>query len=363
MKICRGNSHAIALAACRASFLLSIVLLLCLAPRPAGADGAAPAPIFQVGMREVGWTDWTYGARPMVMTVFYPARISDPAAKPAVIPFFANLHLYRDAPVAAGARYPLIMLSHGRGSNGMIYAWLAEYLASRGYIVAAPNHYRANSYDSSIVYLANKIWQRPRDIGLDITWITRDPFWSRNVDAARIGIAGHSQGGFTALWVGGAEVNPKLFADYQRNWRNNPLVPLYLRQQMPVDPAPALDVRDARVKAAFAMAPGIVQAFGMDEAGLRKMAIPAYLTVGASDTQTPPEANAVFAARHIPDAQLVVIPGRVDHEIFANECDQEGRDEFPETCIDAPGIDRGRIHESVGAAAVAFFDRTLGVKR
>ena len=92
-----------------------------------------------------------------------------------------------------------------------------------------------------------------------------------------------------------------------------------------------LDVHDPSIKAAFAEAPGIIKAFGMDEAGLARMTIPAYVTVGARDTQTPPtEENAAFAAKHIPGARLVIIPGLVDHEIFVNECDDEGRDEFPE---------------------------------
>jgi predicted dienelactone hydrolase len=113
------------------------------------------------------------------------------------------------------------------------------------------------------------------------------------------------------------------------------------------------------VKAAFAMAPGIVQAFGMDEAGLRQMSIPAFIIVGARDTQAPPGPNAEFAAKHIQGAKLVIIPGPVDHEIFVNECNQEGRDEFPEACIDAPGVDRAAIHRSVGEAAQKFFDASL----
>jgi predicted dienelactone hydrolase len=113
----------------------------------------------------------------------------------------------------------------------------------------------------------------------------------------------------------------------------------------------------------FAMAPGIVQAFGMDAAGLRQLTVPAYIAVGAGDTQTPPKDNAEFAAKYIPNAELDVIPGRVDHEIFVNECNDEGRNEFPEACVDAPGVDRGKIHERVGTAAVKFFDAGLNVQR
>jgi len=242
-------------------------------------------------------------------------------------------------------------------------AWFAEFLASHGYIVAALNHYRANTYDSTIAYLANKLWRRPRDVALSISFLLNDPVWGKSIDADRIGVAGHSQGGFTALWVGGARVNPEKYLAFQRGWRNNPMVPEYLRNELPLDARPALDVHDPRVKAVLAMAPGIVQAFGMDEAGLRQLAVATYITVGAGDTQAPPKDNAEFAARHIAHAELYVIPGRVDHDIFINECDDDGRNEFPQACIDAPGVDRGKIHATIGDAALKFFDASLDVPR
>ncbi|MGH6918109.1 MAG: alpha/beta hydrolase family protein, partial [Geminicoccaceae bacterium] len=145
--------------------------------------------------------------------------------------------------------------------------------------------------------------------------------------------------------------------------KESQVVPAYLHEQMRLDAEPARDVRDHRVKAAFAMAPGDIQGFGMDEAGLRQMAIPAYLIVGAGDTTTPSEENAGFAAKYIPHAQLDVLPGQVSHEIFGNECDQVGRDNYPEACIDAPGVDRAKLHEHIGNAALRFFDTNLNVQR
>src|SRR4030095_16182990 len=105
-------------------------------------------------------------------------------------------------------------------------------------------------------------------VRLDTTSPTSREPWKSIVDPERIGIAGHSQGGFTALWIGGARVNPERFAAYQRRWKDDLTSPAYIRDEMPVDAAPARDVADARVKAAFAMAPGVVQAFGMDAEGL-----------------------------------------------------------------------------------------------
>jgi len=60
---------------------------------------------------------------------------------------------------------------------------------------------------------------------------------------------------------------------------------------------------------------------------------------------------------------LDVIPDRVDHEIFVNECNEDGKNEFPEACIDAPGVDRGKIHEMIGNAALKFYDASLNVPR
>ena len=224
-------------------------------------------------------------------------------------------------------------------------------------------HYRANTFDSSALYLRNRIWRRPRDISLNITHLLQDKVWGPHIDADRIGIAGHSQGGFTTLWIGGANVNPGLFLTYQRRWKENESLPAYLREQMQVDAEPTRDLRDDRVKAAFAMAPGDIQGFGMDEAGLRRMAIPGYIIVGAGDTTTPPKENAEFAAKYIPYARLDILPGPVGHEIFTNECDQIGRDNYPESCIDPPSVDRGKLHAYIGNAALQFFDANLSVRR
>jgi len=321
---------------------------------PAFAAGQETTPLYPVGFRQIEFVD---GPRHLALAVFYPALPLDKSTTPFAMPFFTNLHLYKDAPLAAAdGKYPLVMFSHGRGSNPLYYAWFAETLASHGYIVAGLYHYRANTYDQTIAYLANKLWQRP----LAIAFLLNDPLWGKHIDAMRIGVAGHSQGGFTSLWIGGAKVDPNKYLAFQKGWKNNQMVPAHLRDELPLDIHPALDVHDERIKAVFAMAPGIIKAFGMDEAGLGQLTLPTYITVGARDTQTPPAENAEFAAKHIPNVELSVIPGPVDHEIFVNECDEEGKDEFPGACIDAPGVDRGAIHQTVGDAALQFFDKALG---
>ena len=336
--------------------------LAALAANPV-AEAALPTALYPVGMTQVEFTDPAEGGRPLDFMLIYPAA-PDTAATPFKIFLSTNLHLYKDAPaVEDGLKHPLVMFSHGAGGNGSLYAWFGEYLASHGYIVAMVYHYRANTYDSSALYVRSRIWQRPRDTSLDITYLLQDKVWGSHIDPNQIGVAGHSQGGFTAIWIGGAQINPELFLAYQRGWKNNQMVPAYLREQMSIDAGPAQNVHDDRVKAAFAMAPGDIRGFGMDEAGLRQMQIPAYIIVGSGDTTTPPAENAEFAAKFIPQAQLDVLPGNVGHEIFDNECDQVGRDNYPEACVDPPGVDRAKLHEYIGNAALKFFDKNLGVQR
>ncbi|MDC8980953.1 lipoprotein signal peptide [Mycobacterium marinum] len=323
-------------------------------------NGQTPSP--PVGLRQIEFVDprGPDGPRRLAVSLFYPAEQPSPDDRPFAMPFATELSFYPDLPPrAGGSRLPLILLSHGRGSNGLFYAWLAQALASKGYLVAALNHYRANTYDSSIVYLANKLWQRPRDLSLTADFLVQDPFWGPLIDASRIGVAGHSQGGFTSLWLGGARVNPDRYLDFQRGVQSDPAIPAYLRTELPVDAGPALDVADSRIKAVFAMAPGMVKDFGMDADGLHQLRVPTYIIVGAHDAQTPPGDNAEFAAANVPGAQLNVLPGKVGHEIFLNECNQLGREQFPEACIDDPSVDRHLLHAEISSAATTFFDTQL----
>ncbi|MGH6912959.1 MAG: hypothetical protein ACREH3_04550 [Geminicoccales bacterium] len=122
-------------------------MLLAAAPTATFAQVMPAGATYPVGIRQIEFVDAAGGDRVLALALwmFYPAVVDEAAATPFVMPFFANLQLYQDAEALEGTRRPLVMFSHGRGSNGL-YAWFAEFLAARGYIVAALNHYRANSY-------------------------------------------------------------------------------------------------------------------------------------------------------------------------------------------------------------------------
>lgn len=133
-------------------------------PGAALAQKPQPTTLYPVGMKQLEYFDPAGGGRHLALTILYPAAPPHGVA-PFRMTFFSNLHLYADAPIVSDAlKRPLIMFSHGAGSNGLDDAWFAEFLASHGYLVATLYHYRANTYDLTVMYTRSKLWQRPRDV-------------------------------------------------------------------------------------------------------------------------------------------------------------------------------------------------------
>src|SRR5262245_16032775 len=111
--------------------------LLAASPAATLAKSTHADATFPVGVGEVDYISPHGGGRHLTLSVSYPAAIRERPATAFVMPFFTKLNLYKDAePAFGGSKHPLVMFSHGRGSNGLYYAWFAEFLASHGYIVA-----------------------------------------------------------------------------------------------------------------------------------------------------------------------------------------------------------------------------------
>jgi predicted dienelactone hydrolase len=116
------------------------------------------------------------------------------------------------------------------------------------------------------------------------------------------------------------------------------------------------DLGDPRVKAAFVIAPAVIQAIDFDS--LRAIKKPVAITLGAADTVAPPPTNGQLAAKLIPGATIDVIAG-VGHYDFIPECGP-GASALPAAyCADKPGVSRRDAHERVAHEAIAFFDKAL----
>ncbi len=117
----------------------------------------------------------------------------------------------RAAPADRRGPYPLVVLSHGYSGTPVALSWLAENLASKGYVVVAPHHRDPPIADTA--QFAIPLLLRPLDIAFTAHTVQRmarsgDPFFAGLVDPSRVALAGYSMGGYGVLTVAGATIDP-----------------------------------------------------------------------------------------------------------------------------------------------------------
>ncbi|MEQ4303375.1 alpha/beta hydrolase [Plantactinospora sp. B6F1] len=162
------------------------------APAPAAPPGFAPDRTYAVGVRTFDLGRGT--ARPLRVTVWYPARDDSPRSSGA-----GPAAPRRDAPVAAG-RFPIVLFSHGLHSLPELHAPLTTRWAAAGFVVAAPAY--PHTKRAARRFDRGDIRRQPGDARRVIRYLTRldrasgDRFAGR-LAVTRIGAVGHSAGGYT----------------------------------------------------------------------------------------------------------------------------------------------------------------------
>lgn len=159
---------------------------------------------FNVGERTVTYKDNSRN-RIVKTEIWYPTFEKDSLKdRNTELPFVLTPTI-RDAKFI-NQSLPLILLSHGTGSNRFGLAWLAIELVKNGYIVAAPDHW-GNTFDNKIPEYFIRYWERPLDMSFLLTSILNDELFHPHIDENKIGLAGFSLGGYTALAIGGVNVD------------------------------------------------------------------------------------------------------------------------------------------------------------
>lgn len=345
----------------RFAFLLALLLPL----------SAFASAVTGVGITPITITDPVSG-QPTQGYVFYPS--SQPLhGTTAIGPY--HVAATPDAPAIAGAK-PLVVISHGNGGSNLGHHDLATYLASRGFVVATLNHLGDYFRDTSKVGSIEVLAGRPVQVKATITRLLDDPHWKTLIDPTRIGVAGFSAGGYTALMVAGARPQFVRFIDFCQRYPQDQDVCGHAEEfkanaarqgktmEQLLDGMTAQlgrygDTADPRVKAAFAMAP-LSLIFG--EHSFDGVHIPVFLYYGQNDSVLPPEANARHIAPYLKTLYAIKEVPHADHWVFLAPCSPELAKEIPTMCKDPSGVDRTKVHEQIDADALAFFRKTLGVR-
>lgn len=311
----------------------------------------------------------------LITTVWYPAgSAADERPQWLGNPQAPFARLGKAAPDAAlaqsPARFPLIVLSHGTGGSALMMAWLGTELAAHGYIAAAVNHPGNNALEAYTTEGFLLWWERAKDLSNVVDQMLADKTFGSQIDPKRIGAAGFSLGGYTMIEIAGGITQPSLYRDFCKSQQADglcvspPEFPGLVEKFEKIEELSANDpemqaslrrasdsFHDPRVRAVFAMAPALGVGFRPDS--LDKISIPVAIVAGTADKNVPIASSAQVFAKHIPHAQLSLLPG-VGHYTFLAACADQGKKSRPDLCVDDAGIDREAIHAKTVDLAVHF---------
>ncbi len=215
-------------------------------------------------------TEIWYPAHPETL----PGTIYHTLIRDGVTPTTLHGFASRDAKPAQGSA-PLVVISHGYPGNRFLLSHLAESLAAKGYVVAAPDH-AGSTYDDQQAFGVTLL-NRPLDqrgiidavamLGGDLGAL---------VECSNVGLIGYSMGGYGALVFGGAGLSAAALNHPRIG--NDTALAMHLAGS---DSHAAL--RDPRLKAIIPIGPwGNAQGI-WDAAGLAQMDTPMLMMAGTTD--------------------------------------------------------------------------------
>ena len=210
---------------------------------------------------------------------------------------------------------PVVVISHGLGSDRDSFRYLAQQLASYGFAVAIPEHPNSNTEQiRSLLAGRTNVVTEPRefiDRPLDIKYLLDilEQRYGSNLNLQQVGVIGQSFGGYTALALAGASLN---FEQLQQDCGELDAflnVSLLLQCRAIELPQKQYNLRDPRIKAAIAINPITSSIFGRD--GLSQIPIPVMLVSSSDDRVAPalPEQIQPFSWLTTEQKYLVLLEG------------------------------------------------------
>ncbi len=228
----------------------------------------------------------------------------------------------RDIPVdiyssnATTAEKPVIVFTHGLGSVRHELRYLANHLASHGYVVAALEHPGSNETNTNLaaqgkarLLQPQEFLERPRDISFVLDELEKLNQSANHPLQGKLAtnnamVLGYSFGGGTALAIAGGEL--QLEGLKQRCKGNLAILSLgetvqCIAQELPEN---SYQLRDNRIKQAIALSPTSSLMFG--ETGLSKVQVPTLVLASSADKSTPALTEQIVGFNQIPAPKWLV---------------------------------------------------------
>lgn len=297
----------------------------------------------------------------MAVQVWYPAQEpdDDTAARYAYDGLVSGTALQTSAPDCASPR-PVVVFSHGNQGIRWQSIFYTEHLASRGWVVVAPDHAGNTFLDYDDTRMAEMAVLRPSDVAGAFDWLLEQVQDQGSALAgcadpeAGYAVSGHSYGGYTSVAVAGATLDVAGLAAWcgSSDEEGCAVLDAWIDEHPGEDVA---DFSDARAWASVPMTPAGAAIFG---AGVASVHAPMLILAGSQDDTTPAdtEAQPIYEGLTVAPRGLAVVEG-AGHLSFSDACSLSPS--FAE-CGEGylPVDDVQRITLKV---AVAFLDLARGV--
>ncbi len=268
---------------------------------------------------------------------------------------------------ASSIEKPVIVFSHGFGSVRTDMRYLAEHLASHGYIVVALEHPGSNATHTDLAIKNNtrllqpqEFLERPKDISFVLDELEKlnqkpnQPLQGK-IAADNAMVIGYSFGGGTALAIAGAELQLENLK--QRCKKNVTGLSLGETLQCVAQELPAnrYQLGDSRIKRAIALSPTTSLIFGKN--GLSKLQVPTLIWAASADKTVPalPEQFIGFTAMPSPKWLVGVLGGtHLSVKDPSTTLDQEQRLNTPLSGGEVVGEQAADIRKYLQAIALSF---------
>ena len=251
--------------------------------------------------------------------------------------------------------YPVVVFSHGNGGIRYQSFFFAEYLASHGFIVVAPDHVGNTLMDDDPSRKPELITRRPQDISDAYDWLLQEPRFTGCVrEEDGYAAVGHSFGGYTVLSLSGAYLDTEAtleICNTYGGWLCEHVAVIAEEQGQGI-----YDFRDDRVWATVPMTPAGVSTL---YSTISEIQVPTLIWAGTKDDLT----SADGVVRPIYDAMTpeqkywANITG-AGHYSFSNACDLVST--YPDCGSDF--LEYTEVHRLVNTVTTAFLQKYRGME-
>ncbi len=298
------------------------------------------------------------GPRPVTFDVYYPSSAAAVEGVPQEIVSVLGIEIlptpsFRDVQTADGV-FPMVLFSHGFEGIRFQSFFHVAHLASHGFIVVSPDHHGNTIPDGladivdpatavnrafDMKFLMDRILDPGTDSGAE---------FAASIDAARIGMSGHSYGGYEAFILTGGEVRGSSLDETTVTLGT---------------------FTDARIKAILPMAPRTmrrVDAVTLGDSYFQTVTVPALIIGSELDMTDPFFVDAMRAFDNLPiGARFVGLAEVLDggHNTFTDLCELQS-----DVLEVVGGADEGcmprhlpwkHAHDLINYLALNFFDGAL----